>query len=128
MPVPPEAVPASEPPPDPVAGPDELAPDALPVAEDDAVPAPNPVPVSEDVPVAGADPLLGSVVPEELGAPALLADEELPPVPPELAEDEAAPPEQAMGPRSVNKGSSERRCRPMAMVVLALLKACSAAD
>ncbi len=65
-----------------------------------------------------ATPLLGTVVapeePDEVLAP-------LAPDAPPLAPDAAGllPPEHAIGPISVNKGSHERRCRPMPMVVLA---------
>lgn len=126
-PAPPEPVPASEPPLEPADDPDELAPAPVPTAPDDPVLAPDPDPEAEDVAGAGL-PLLPpgvDVAPEEpcaalAPAPLELELETSVPGPSLSPEDPGVfPPEQATGPMSANKGSNERRCRRVAMVVLA---------
>jgi len=125
-PAPPAPAPASDPPFEPVATPDELAPAPVPFAPDDPEAAPAPEPVPDDVPGVPAPPLPGVVVapedpvaavapPPEPDPPVSPAVEGPPPLSPEPAADGPAPPEQAIGPTSANNGRNERRCRLVAM-------------
>lgn len=117
-PAPPEPVPPSEPPPEPVAEPDELALAPVPAASDDPDAVPDPAPEPDDAPEDVIPPLPGVVVALEEPGPVFPPPpppELEPPVSPagELAGDE--PPEQAIGPRSINNGSNEIRRRVVAM-------------
>lgn len=126
-----EPLPASDPPLEPAAEPDEPAPaPPLPVAPDDPEPVPEPDPGPDEPPGVGFPPLPGTVVvpPEELGAviaspppelepPVLPAGEGPSPAVPEPAGEGLPAPEQAIGPRSANTGRNERRCRLVAVIM-----------
>jgi len=122
LPVPGPGPPGVAPPdPDPepagvVCVPEEVPPGAPePPLEDGGVAAPLPLPVVE--PGAGVD------VPPELEDPPVGAgvepDEFSPEPPPGVVSDEFDPEQAIIGPMTVNNGSNERRCRLVAIVVLA---------